>query len=176
MKMFKMLTARHMEITAMNKALTASCILFILLATTASAHNNASQNSNKSYKLKVGVDYCWSYMNYTLNNTGTVRLTFIDVGNKKNYLVSGLIKAQSLTSTLELKRPLFGNAELVDGSLMITTTLAGIRNGVIGADVRLTTLDPFTLNGTFEQFGGYFDAVEISEGEYWKIDCEDSGE
>jgi len=113
-------------------------------------------------------DYCWNFSNPTRGTSGTTRLGVTHIGGG-HYLLSGV---STLTYPILMQFPVFGNAEIVGGEIIVTTILAGIRNGVIGIDMGKARLDPTTLNGTFESIGVYFDAVELSEGTLMHTTCQ----
>jgi len=123
--------------------------------------------------LKERGDYCWNFSNPILGISGTVRLRFTHIGGG-HYLCSGL----TTVTNPSLQLPVYGNAEIVEGNIYVTLSLAGIRNGVIGIDMQKAILNPTTLNGTFDYFGIYSGAVagsavtEVSNGTLTYTTCE----
>lgn len=146
-----------------------SCISYgVTPAIASSDENESSGDEGNKILFKKGVDYCWNFENYTLPAEGKYRVAFSHLGNS-HYLMSGVA---TVTSPIQKKFPVFGNAEMVDGEIIMTISLAGIRNGVIGNDMKKVRFNPSTLNGPFESIGVYYDAVEISEGDFWHTGCQ----
>lgn len=120
--------------------------------------------------LNEGVDYCWEMTDYVLNYTATMRLGFNRVG-EDHYLVGGIGTAKSTSGQFEITRTAHGSAEIIDGELVLSFTNAGIRNNIIGIDLTRARLNSVTFDGTFDHYGGFYDAVEISNGEMLSIKC-----
>ena len=59
---------------------------------------------------------------------------------------------------------LSGNAEIVDGKIVVTITIPGRRNGNLGSEIAYISLDPSNYSGTTESIGIFSDKIEVSEG------------
>ena len=72
-------------------------------------------------------EYCWNFTNTTFQTAGAIRLGIDHIGDN-HYLCTGKV---TVTSPVSLKVPVFGNAEIVDGKIIITLTIPGRRNGAV---------------------------------------------
>jgi hypothetical protein len=111
-------------------------------------------------------EFCWNFSS-TNEVAGSMRVGVTRLGDG-HFLVSG--KA-TVTTPINGQFPVFGNAEWVDGDIVLTVTNAGVRNGIIGIDLTKAVLDPSTLDGTSEWIGTYSDAVELATGSFTYTEC-----
>ena len=104
-------------------------------------------------------EFCWNFTNTTTGASGVLSLGVEHIGDG-HYLCSG---KGTIKSPVSLIVPVFGNAEIVDGKIVITVTVPGRRNGNLGPEIIYITLNS-NFNGTFESTGVYSDKIEVSEG------------
>lgn len=111
-------------------------------------------------------EFCWNFTNTTQGTSGVLRLGVDSIGDG-HYLCSG--KA-TVNTPVSLVVPVFGNAEVVDGKIVVTLTVPGRRDGNLGSEILTISLDS-KFNGTFESIGIYSDATEVSEGTVTRTTC-----
>ena len=112
-------------------------------------------------------EYCWNFTT-TVNGTqvlGTVQLGISLLGGG-HYLCSGI---SSVTDPYSLQFATHGNVEIIGNKIIATLSLQGKRYDsvggyTVGIDMYTFTLDPQTLNGTFEGIGVYSDGTEMVSG------------
>ena len=113
-------------------------------------------------------DCCWNFSDPTSETSGTIKLGVTHIGGG-HYLCSGVT---TVTDPISMQFPAYGNVEFLAGKYYMTLSIAGIRNDVMGIDMIKARLEPTNLNGTFESFGVYFDAIELSEGTLTYTTCQ----
>jgi hypothetical protein len=119
-------------------------------------------------------DFCWRYSGSTYGGTATVQLGINSIGGG-HFLCSGVITADSYPENLwpsNGKFTTFGNAEIVGNGIKITLAFAGARNGVIGNDMFVVTLNPKTLDGTGKRIGVYSEKIETEDITLAFIGCQ----
>jgi hypothetical protein len=119
-------------------------------------------------------EYCWRFTNPPSGNTGTLKIGITSIGGG-HFLCSGISTVDNYPENIWPPDGIFsvyGNAELVGNRIVITLSNAGARDGVIGNDMSVITLDPQTLNGTGKGIGVYSDKIEHSEYTATFIGCQ----
>ena len=119
-------------------------------------------------------DFCWRFTSWTYGTTGTARLGITHIGGG-HFLCSGVSTVDNYPSNLWPsggKFTTYGNAELVGNEIRITLSTAGARDGVIGNDTYVITLDPQTLNGIGKSIGVYSEKIELDEITYTFTSCQ----
>lgn len=111
-------------------------------------------------------EFCWNFTNTTNGSSGVISLGVEHIGDG-HYLCSG--KA-TVKSPVTLTIPVFGNAEIVDGKIVITLTVPGRRNGNLGSEIVYILLTS-GFNGTLESIGIYSDKIEVSQGTVTYTTC-----
>jgi hypothetical protein len=105
-------------------------------------------------------EFCWNFTNTTFETTGIVSLGVEHIGDS-HYLCSGKV---TVTTPISLIVPVFGNAEIFDGKIVLTITVPGRRNGNLGSEIAYISLDPSNYSGTIESIGIFSDKIEVSQG------------
>jgi len=111
--------------------------------------------------------FCWNFTNTTFGSSGIISLGVEHIGDN-HYLCSGKV---TVTSPLSLIVPVFGNAEIVDGKIVLTITVPGRRNGNLGSEILYASLNPSNYSGTFESIGIFSDKIEVSQGTVTLTTC-----
>ena len=101
-------------------------------------------------------DYCWNFTSST-GTLGIIKLGISHLGGG-HYLCSGI---NSITHPVSVQFPTHGNVEFIGNKIIITLSFQEKNYGSPGEDTlgigMLTiTLDPQTLNGTFESISVYY--------------------
>ena len=119
-------------------------------------------------------DFCWRFSSSTYGTTGTAQFGITHIGGS-HFLCSGVITVDNYPNNewpSGGKFTAYGNAEIVGNEIRVTLSTAGARDGAIGNDMYVITLNAQTLNGTGKRIGVYSDKIETEESTFTFTGCQ----